>query len=168
MVGIEPSCLLTLRDEFLALLPGEETRRWPARAAALGIPRARGEAGRFDAEAEPPRPRAHVHGHCHQKAFGAFPAAVEAMLPLVPGLKVEPITSSCCGMAGSFGYEAEHQDVSKAMAELVAAAGGARRRARTHWSSPTAPPAATRSPTSPGARRVHVAHVLAEAISWKR
>ena len=60
---------------------------------------------------------AHIHGHCHQKSFGAFPAAVAA-LQRIPGLKVTPITASCCGMAGSFGYEAENLAISKAMAEL--------------------------------------------------
>jgi Fe-S oxidoreductase len=57
-----------------------------------------------------------VHGHCHQKSFGAFPAALAA-LRRVPGLNVAPIASSCCGMAGSFGYQAETQDASRAMAE---------------------------------------------------
>jgi Fe-S oxidoreductase len=57
-----------------------------------------------------------VHGHCHQKALGAFPDVVGA-LQLVPGLSVKTIESSCCGMAGSFGYEAEHYDVSMRMAE---------------------------------------------------
>jgi len=60
--------------------------------------------------------RAHVHGHCHQKSFGAFPDALAA-LRQVPGLDVQPITSSCCGMAGAFGYQAETQDASRAMAE---------------------------------------------------
>src|SRR6185312_10355537 len=59
---------------------------------------------------------AHLHGHCHQKSFGALPAAV-AMLRLVPELTVRPIASSCCGMAGAFGYQAETQAVSVAMAE---------------------------------------------------
>ena len=58
-----------------------------------------------------------MHGHCHQKAFSAFPAAI-AVLTAIPGLKVTPIASSCCGMAGSFGYEAKTLDVSRAMAEL--------------------------------------------------
>ena len=61
--------------------------------------------------------RALVHGHCHQKAFDAF-SSVETVLKLVPDLKVEPIESSCCGMAGSFGYNAETIDVSLAMGEL--------------------------------------------------
>jgi Fe-S oxidoreductase len=59
---------------------------------------------------------AHVHGHCHQKSFGAFPDALAA-LKQVPSLTVKPIVSSCCGMAGSFGYQAETQDSSRAMAE---------------------------------------------------
>ena len=59
---------------------------------------------------------AHVHGHCHQKAFGAFPDALAA-LRRVPGLDVQPIASSCCGMAGAFGYQAETQAASRAMAE---------------------------------------------------
>jgi FAD/FMN-containing dehydrogenase/Fe-S oxidoreductase len=115
VIGIEPSSLLTLRDEFPSLLPGEAAGALAERALLLSEFLAR----------EKPRmalkpiaaAAAHIHGHCHQKSFGAFPAAV-AMLTLVPGLKVTPITSSCCGMAGSFGYEAEHLEVSKAMAEL--------------------------------------------------
>ena len=59
---------------------------------------------------------AHVHGHCHQKSFGAFPDALAA-LKQIPGLAVKPIVSSCCGMAGSFGYQAETQVFSHAMAE---------------------------------------------------
>jgi Fe-S oxidoreductase len=61
--------------------------------------------------------RALVHGHCHQKSFGMF-AAATSVLGLVPGLGVEPIESSCCGMAGAFGYGADTIDVSLAMGEL--------------------------------------------------
>jgi Fe-S oxidoreductase len=64
-----------------------------------------------------PEKRALVHGHCHQKAFDAFASTLD-VLKLVPGLAVEAIESSCCGMAGSFGYEARHYDVSMRMAEL--------------------------------------------------
>ncbi|MCE4225251.1 FAD-binding oxidoreductase, partial [Methylobacterium sp. C25] len=60
---------------------------------------------------------AHLHGHCHQKSFGAM-GAVETVLRAVPGLDVRVIESSCCGMAGAFGYRAETIDVSFAMAEL--------------------------------------------------
>jgi Fe-S oxidoreductase len=62
--------------------------------------------------------KALLHGHCHQKAFGAM-GAVERALKLVPGLAVETIESSCCGMAGAFGYEAKHYDVSMTMAEAA-------------------------------------------------
>jgi Fe-S oxidoreductase len=61
--------------------------------------------------------RALLHGHCHQKSFAAM-GAVEQVLRLVPDLAVETIESSCCGMAGSFGYDAETADVSLAMGEL--------------------------------------------------
>jgi Fe-S oxidoreductase len=58
-----------------------------------------------------------LHGHCHQKAFDAMPA-VNQVLGMVPGLTVKTVETSCCGMAGSFGYEAEHVEVSRAMAEM--------------------------------------------------
>jgi Fe-S oxidoreductase len=58
-----------------------------------------------------------VHGHCHQKAFGAMPPVLE-VLRLIPGAQVNAIESSCCGMAGAFGFEAAHHDVSMQMAEL--------------------------------------------------
>ena len=61
--------------------------------------------------------RALLHGHCHQKAFGVMPA-LESTLRLVPGLEVETVASSCCGMAGAFGYEAANFDTSMAMGEL--------------------------------------------------
>jgi Fe-S oxidoreductase len=61
--------------------------------------------------------KALVHGHCHQKAFDGM-GAVEKALKLIPKLEVEIINSSCCGMAGSFGYEVDHYEVSIAMAEL--------------------------------------------------
>jgi Fe-S oxidoreductase len=61
--------------------------------------------------------KAVLHGHCHQKAFDTLDASVAA-LKLVPGLEVETFVSTCCGMAGAFGYEAEHYDVSLAIGEL--------------------------------------------------
>jgi Fe-S oxidoreductase len=73
--------------------------------------------GRLELPLAPIGRRALVHGHCHQKAFGAFDAVTEA-LKLVPGLIVEPVESSCCGMAGAFGYGADTIDVSLAMGEL--------------------------------------------------
>jgi len=120
VVGLEPSCLLTLRDEFLALIPGDETARLGDHALLFEEYLAREvEAGRFNLKLNPLHgSNALLHGHCHQKAFGAMPA-VELALKLVPGLEVETIASSCCGLAGSFGYEAEHYDISMKMAEAA-------------------------------------------------
>jgi len=113
VVGLEPSCLLTLRDEFASLLPGTAADALSSRALLLSEFLAKVDA-RLDLHSV--APRAHVHGHCHQKAFGAFPDAVAA-LRRVPGLDVQPIKSSCCGMAGAFGYQSETQEASRAMAE---------------------------------------------------
>jgi FAD/FMN-containing dehydrogenase/Fe-S oxidoreductase len=117
IVGLEPSCLLTLRDEFLALVPSEAARAVAAQALLFEELVARElEAGRWSPPLELQPRRAVVHGHCHQKAFGAMPAVVRA-LRAIPGLDASVIESSCCGMAGTFGYEAEHYDISMRMAE---------------------------------------------------
>ena len=113
VVGLEPSCLLTLRDELPSLLPGAAADGLAGRALLLSEFLAR-EAPDFAPGALPGV--AHVHGHCHQKAHGAFPDAL-ASLRAVGGLEVKPIESSCCGMAGAFGYQAETQAESRAMAE---------------------------------------------------
>jgi len=119
VVGLEPSCLFTLRDEFLALGLGEAAVRTAANALLFEEFLIREKkAGRLTLElASLPQKTALLHGHCHQKAFGAMSAVQEA-LALIPDLAVTPIESSCCGMAGSFGYEAEHYETSIAMAEL--------------------------------------------------
>jgi FAD/FMN-containing dehydrogenase/Fe-S oxidoreductase len=118
VVGLEPSCLFGLRDEFLSMLPGEASSRLALHAFLFEEFLAREHAaGRLQLKLKAlPQPKALLHGHCHQKAFAAMPA-VQAVLGLVPGLKVETIESSCCGMAGSFGYEAKHYEVSMRMAE---------------------------------------------------
>ena len=112
VIGIEPSCLMTLRDEFQSLLPGREAEALAGRARLLTEYLTETKA--TAAMALPGT--AHVHGHCHQKSFGAFPAQIAA-LRTIEGLTVEPIQSSCCGMAGAFGYQAETQEASHAMAE---------------------------------------------------
>jgi Fe-S oxidoreductase len=119
ILGLEPACLLTLRDEFTALLPGPESDRLAEHAVLLEEFLAReAEAGRLTLDLQPlEQKRALLHGHCHQKAFGAM-TAVERTLALVPELEVETVQSSCCGMAGAFGYDAETYDVSVAMGEL--------------------------------------------------
>ena len=119
VVGLEPSCLFTLRDEFLAMGLGEEAEAVAKNAFLFEEFLVREKkAGRLKLDLKPLAEKsALLHGHCHQKAFGAMSAVQEA-LSLVPELAVSPIESSCCGMAGSFGYEAEHYATSIAMAEL--------------------------------------------------
>ena len=120
MIGLEPSCLFTFEDEYVAMLPEAETARLALLSATFEefIVREHG-AGRFN----PPfqafeASRVLLHGHCHQKAFDAM-GAVEQALRLVPELAVETIASSCCGMAGAFGYEAEHYEMSMKMGEAA-------------------------------------------------
>jgi len=117
VVGLEPSCILTFRDEIPALVDDERARLVADRAMLFEefVARETG-AGRLTLPLKPRPGRALLHGHCHQKAFGAM-AAVEATLRLVPGLEVETVESSCCGMAGSFGYHVDTIGVSLAMGE---------------------------------------------------
>jgi Fe-S oxidoreductase len=119
IIGVEPACLLTLRDEYAALLPGYETADLAVCAVLLEeFLAAEQKAGTLSLDVPPqPGKRVLLHGHCHQKAFGAMPA-VESALRLVPELTVETVQSSCCGMAGAFGYAAETFDTSMAMGEL--------------------------------------------------
>jgi FAD/FMN-containing dehydrogenase/Fe-S oxidoreductase len=118
VVGLEPSCLFSLKDEFTAMLPGAAVAKlascavlieeFLAREAAAG--RIRGPIARHERKIL-------LHGHCHQKAFAAM-GAVEATLSLVEGLSVETVETSCCGMAGAFGYGADTYAASLQMAEL--------------------------------------------------
>jgi len=119
IVGLEPSCLLGLRDEYLVMGLGEAAARLAERSLLIEEFLAREhKAGRFSLPLAPlPQKRALLHGHCHQKAFDALQPAV-TVLKLVPELDVTVVESSCCGMAGSFGYEARHYDISMRMAEL--------------------------------------------------
>jgi Fe-S oxidoreductase len=118
VIGLEPACLLSLRDEFLSMLPGAESAALALNALLFEEFLAReAGAGRLKLNLKAlPQKKALVHGHCHQKAFDVMPA-VQTALKLVPGLEVEIVESSCCGMAGSFGYDAAHYDVSMKMAE---------------------------------------------------
>ena len=119
VVGLEPSCLFSLRDEFKAMLPGEDSARLADLAMLFEEFVAReAEAGRFELDLEPVSGgKALLHGHCHQKAFGTM-GPVEKTLSLVPDLEVKTIESTCCGMAGTFGYEAEHYDLSVKIGEI--------------------------------------------------
>jgi len=119
IIGLEPSCLLTLRDEYPALLSDVDAKALAAHAQLFEeFVESERKAGRFHLPLTAmPGKTALLHGHCHQKAFGTAGAAADA-LKLIPELKVETFDSTCCGMAGSFGYEAEHHEMSLKIGEL--------------------------------------------------
>jgi FAD/FMN-containing dehydrogenase/Fe-S oxidoreductase len=118
IIGLEPSCLLTLRDELLSLRSDETAKSVSAQALLFEEFLVReAAAGRLRLPLGAIAGTALVHGHCHQKSFGAF-KPVEQVLRLVPDLSVETIESSCCGMAGAFGYGADTYQASIDMAEL--------------------------------------------------
>jgi Fe-S oxidoreductase len=118
IVGLEPSCLLTLRDELLSLRSDDDAKAVSAHALLFEEFLVReAEDGRLRLQLGAIAAQALVHGHCHQKSFGAF-KPVEKALRLIPDLKVETIESSCCGMAGAFGYGADTYSASMEMAEL--------------------------------------------------
>ncbi|MBG6077775.1 FAD-binding and (Fe-S)-binding domain-containing protein [Polaromonas sp. CG_9.11] len=121
IVGLEPSCLLTMRDEMLVMGLGDAAQTISGQALLLEEFLAReAAAGRLEtlkAQLKPVSQPILLHGHCHQKAFGAVSPVID-VLKLIPGAQPELIESSCCGMAGSFGYEASHYEVSMQMAEL--------------------------------------------------
>jgi Fe-S oxidoreductase len=160
IIGLEPSCLFTFRDELNVLLPGTEKVGRQALLFEEFVAR-EVEAGRLALSLRPLEKSALLHGHCHQKAFDAMPA-VQKVLGLIPGLQFSTVQTSCCGMAGSFGYESEHYDVSLKMAEmsllpalraapdkLVIADGTSCRHQIAHGA---------------GREAVHVARVLAQAL----
>jgi len=118
VIGLEPSCLLSFRDELPALIKGEAVAALAGQALLLEefLAREQNE-GRLKLPLGPLPTKALLHGHCHQKAFDAMGAA-ESVLKLIPQLAVESVQSSCCGMAGSFGYDAGTIEVSLKMGEL--------------------------------------------------
>jgi Fe-S oxidoreductase len=113
LVGLEPSCILTIRDDYSKLLPGDERVERLARATRLF------EEALLELEQELPLHEGSpvlLHGHCHQKALvGTGPT--EKALSLASGADVEVVDSGCCGMAGLFGYERDHYEVSMTMGE---------------------------------------------------
>ena len=119
IVGLEPSCLFTLRDEALVMGLGERADVVAGQALMFEEFVAReAKAGRFVLALKPAPGAILLHGHCHQKAFAAINSVLD-VLRLIPGAKPELIESSCCGMAGSFGFEATHHEVSMQMAEAA-------------------------------------------------
>lgn len=120
IVGLEPSCLLSLRDEFLSYGYGAEAKKLAQSAYLFEEFLVREKkAGRLQLDLKPlPGNKVLLHGHCHQKAFDAL-RPVQEVLAWIPQVALSTVESSCCGMAGSFGYEAEHYEASMAMAELA-------------------------------------------------
>ncbi|NVO14296.1 MAG: FAD-binding protein [Rhodoplanes sp.] len=167
VVGLEPSCLLTFRDEIPALV-NTDTARAVAQQALLfeEFLVREAERGTLALPLAPIAGRAFLHGHCHQKSFGAM-GDVARVLRLIPDLSVETIESSCCGMAGGFGFAAETIDVSLAMGELslLPAVRGAPDDALI-----VADGASCRHQISDGAGRkaLHVARVLAASVKAAR
>jgi Fe-S oxidoreductase len=163
IIGLEPSCLLTLRDELLSLRKDDTAKTVSAHALLFEEFLAReAKAGRLNLPLSPLAATALVHGHCHQKSFDAF-KPVEQVLRLVPDLKIETIESSCCGMAGAFGYGTETYDASIQMAE--ASLLPAVRRA-DHNTLIVADGTSCRHQIADGAQRnaLHVAQVLAMSL----
>src|SRR3984893_12487079 len=118
IIGLEPSCLFSFRDEIPSLLKSETAHQVASYVLLFEEFLAReAAAGKLNLPLAPTKKRALLHGHCHQKSFDTM-ADVTATLKLIPDLAIEPIESSCCGMAGAFGYHADTIDVSRAMGEL--------------------------------------------------
>jgi len=164
VVGLEPSCVYTFRDEYPAMFPGDERIARLARIMLVDeyLAREIGEGRIAPAWKKGSPHEVHVHGHCHQKAFGTFGATLD-LLRAIPGADVRPIESSCCGMAGSFGHEKGHYDVSLRMAEasLLPAV-----RAAAPGASIAAAGTSCRSQIGHGSGRtaVHPIRIVAEAL----
>ena len=112
VVGCEPSCLLTLRDEYPDLLRTEKADQ-VANASMLleEFLQMLVENNRLNLQFRPNEKKVLFHGHCHEKALIGTTPAIKT-LKLIPGLEVQEIQAGCCGMAGAFGYEKEHYDIS--------------------------------------------------------
>ncbi len=171
IVGLEPSCQLTLRDEYLEFFPND--RRAEAIAGAsflieefLTQPGADGARPVDRLRFRPPSAAVLLHGHCHAKSLvGTAPTL--AMLRAT-GAEVSEIASGCCGMAGSFGYEAEHYDLSMQIGGLklfpaVKAGMQAGARIVAHGVS-----CRSQIQDGTGARAVHPVELLAESLEESR
>ena len=119
IVGVEPSCLLAFRDEYPDLLPGPDSDLVARHAFLLDelLVRLAADDPTLAARFRPARRSLLLHGHCHQKAVAGMDSTLGALR--LAGYDVELIDSACCGMAGSFGFEAEHYDISRRMGALA-------------------------------------------------
>jgi len=117
IVGLEPSCTLALRDEIPVLLGSQEAREVGEATVTLGelLARDRPELG---LPSDGTQPRVRLHGHCHQKSFDVL-RHTQDVLGELAGVQVETVETSCCGMAGAFGYGRDTYDVSMKMAEIA-------------------------------------------------
>jgi len=161
IVGLEPSCLLTLRDELLAVRPGAEAETIAASARLFSELLAEDGLDRLDLDALPV-PTALVHGHCHEKAFGAADATLR-VLEAIPGMAASPIQAGCCGMAGSFGYESEHADLSRKIGELELMP-AVRESPQETWIIANGTSCRHQIGELAGREAVHVARVVAQAL----
>jgi Fe-S oxidoreductase len=127
ILGLEPSCLFALADEWTELVPGANTKRI-ARASHLAQDwlGKQVETGRCELPLSPLQEKCVLHCHCHQKALVGT-SGTAASLRLIPELEVSVLDTGCCGMAGSFGFEKEHYDLSVKIAgqSLLRALGAA-------------------------------------------
>ena len=164
VIGLEPSCIFTFRDEIPALVKNDAAKQAACKVVTLEeFLAGEAAAGKLDIKFSPAKRRVLLHGHCHQKSFGVM-NAVETALRLVPELDLTTIESSCCGMAGAFGYDAETIEISRAMGELsllpaireapgdaiIVADGTSCRQQIRDWT---------------GRHAIHVAGVLADALA---
>jgi Fe-S oxidoreductase len=119
IVGLEPSCLLGMRDEFLQYGFGGDAEAIAGKARLFEefLVEERDARG-LELPLRPLDAKALVHAHCHQKAFAAA-QSMQSVLTWIPGLEPRPVETSCCGMAGAFGYEARHYDISMRMGEAA-------------------------------------------------
>jgi FAD/FMN-containing dehydrogenase/Fe-S oxidoreductase len=119
ILGLEPSCLLTLKDEWTELVPGADTKRIAEASHLAESYLAREiQEGRCDLTFVPRTQECVLHGHCHQKALVGV-GGTTAALKLVPELKLNVLDAGCCGMAGSFGFESDHYELSVKIANLA-------------------------------------------------
>jgi Fe-S oxidoreductase len=164
IVGLEPSCVLSFRDEFLSYGWQEEAQQladnsWLFEEFLLKEK----AAGHLDLSFKNKEGiDALLHGHCHQKAFDAL-SPVQQVLAWIPGLKVKTVESSCCGMAGSFGYEAEHYEASLQMAE-AALLPAVRQRQETTLVIADGTSCRHQISDATDAKPLHVAQVLASSL----
>jgi FAD/FMN-containing dehydrogenase/Fe-S oxidoreductase len=119
ILGLEPSCVSALKDDYLDLLPGEESKAVAAMTTAVEgftVSNFGFSIDEAQSKIENQKPKILLHGHCHQKALGAAQGTKQALIRV--GYDVTEIDATCCGMAGAFGYEAEHYALSQQIGEL--------------------------------------------------